>query len=370
MAPPKTSAASKRKAAPERILTQGYTWNELHRLVGTTLRAGISTLVRGHPGIGKSTVAAALAAEMGLPLIDIRLAQRDPVDLCGVWFPDKDKHALEAYPPRWALDAAERPCFIFLDEINAAVTKLHQAAAYQIVLEKRVGEVRFHPDTVVMAAGNLDDDHAIVTPLSSALCNRFAHFTLRVDAPTWLIWAAEAGLHPSILAYVGRHGEEVLYAYDGEAMAFPTPRSWEMASRVLAVAADADRKRLVSACIGTAAAEQFFSWLRLNGEVDVAKLIRKGQAIDFTAGAHAEPSFIHATAYAVGVWLRTGEEVSDAQLPNIVTFLRSTGLDPEYAFLALRQISHNKALMQRLRQLPAYRSLADDLMVLQLANYQ
>lgn len=365
-----SSIASKRKTAPERVLPQGYTWSELHRLAGTTLRAGISTLVRGHPGVGKSTVAAALAAEMGLPLIDIRLAQRDPVDLCGVWFPDKDKHALEAYPPRWALEAAERPCFIFLDEINAAVTKLHQAAAYQIVLEKRVGEVRFHPETVVMAAGNLDDDHAIVTPLSSALCNRFAHFTLRVDAASWLSWAADAGLNPSILAYVARHGEEALYANDGEAMAFPTPRSWEMASRVLAVAADADRKRLVSACVGTSAAEQFFSWLRLNGQVDVARIIRKGQAIDFTTGAHAEPSFVHATAYAVGAWLRAGEDVSDAQLPNILTFLRSPGLDPEYAFLTLRQINHNAALMKRLRQLPAFRVFAGEQVDLQLSNFQ
>lgn len=362
------AATSKRKTTAERIVPQGYTWRELHRLVGTTLRAGISTLVRGHPGVGKSTIAAALAAEMGLPLIDIRLAQRDPVDLCGVWFPDKDKQSLEAYPPRWALEAATRPCFIFLDEINAAVTKLHQAAAYQIVLEKRVGEVRFHPDTVVMAAGNLDDDHAIVTPLSSALCNRFAHFTLRVDAETWLAWATDAGLHPSILAYVARQGDEVLYANDGEAMAFPSPRSWEMASRVLTVAADADRKRLVSACIGTAAAEQFFGWLRLNGQVDVARLLRKGQPMDFRTGPQAEPSFVHATAYAVGVWLRSGEDLTDAQLPNIVTFLRSPGLDPEYAFLALRQMNHNPKLMLRLRTLPAFRALADELVALQLTS--
>lgn len=361
---------SKQNSTPERIVAQGYTWAEVYRLAGTTLRAGISTLVQGHPGVGKSTIASTLAAEMGLPRIDIRLAQRDPVDLCGIWFPDKDKKALEAYPPRWALEAAERPYFIFLDEINAAVTKLHQAAAYQIVMDKRVGEVQLHPNTVVMAAGNLDDDPAHVTALSSTLRNRFAHFTLRVDAKTWLGWAADVGLHPSVLAFVAHHGDKVLYAYDGDAMAFPTPRSWEMASRVLSVAADTDRKRLVSACIGAAATEQFFDWLNLNNKVDVAQIIRNGQPIDFTRGLYADPSFIQATIYAVGAWLRADEEVTNEQLPNIVSFLRSPGLNPEDAFLVLQQISHNEPLLNRLRQLNAFQVLAAEQVDIHLLHYR
>jgi hypothetical protein len=355
------------KAAP--ALPDGYTWNELHRLVGTTLRAGISVLVRGHPGVGKSTLANTLAAELGLPLVDIRLAQRDPADLCGVWFPDNESRTLRSYPPEWAVEAAARPAFIFLDEINAAVTKLHQAAAYQIVLERRVGNVQFHPDTVVMAAGNLEEDNAIVTPLSSALCNRFAHYTMRVDAQSWLDWGAGAGIDEAILGYVGRHREDVLYANDGEAMAFPSPRSWEMASRVYRAAEESDRKRLVSACIGVPHAEKLFSWLRIYRQVDAAKIIRKGQPVDFTTGTHADPSFVYAATYAVAAWLRTTDDVTDAQLPNVVRFLRSPGLDAEYAFLCLRQVRRNEALFDRLKRLPAFRELAGELVSLSASLY-
>ena len=162
---------SKRAALPP--APEGYAYHELAALVETSLRAGLSVLVRGHPGVGKSAMAAQLAAGLDLPLEDIRLAQREPADLGGVYFPDRQRQVLSLFPPDWVRRVCDAPALVFLDEINAAVTRLHQAAAYQIVLERRVGPFRFHPDTRVMAAGNLEEDNAIVTPLSTALrrCN-------------------------------------------------------------------------------------------------------------------------------------------------------------------------------------------------------
>jgi MoxR-like ATPase len=367
----KNNASSRARApkAPRPVASApvqlgGYAWPELRSLVGTTLRAGISTLVRGHPGVGKSTLARALADEFGLPLIDIRLAQREPADLSGVWFPDPEARTLIAYPPAWAKEARDRPSFIFLDEINAAVTKLHQAAAYQLVLERRVGDVCLHPETVVMAAGNLEDDAAIVTPLSSALCNRFAHFTLRVDARTWLEWGEQVGLEPAVLAYVARFGEEVLYAHDGESVAFPSPRSWELASRVFARGEERERRRLVAACVGAPAAERFFGWLQLYRRVDPERAIREGEAFDFTTGPQADPSFVYAVTCSVGAWLRDEPALTDRELDHVVRFFSSPGFDAEYAILCLRQLRRNDALFTRLRALPEFRQLAASLVQL------
>lgn len=357
------------KPRPIPLPPEGYSWPELYRLVGTTLRTGLSVLLRGHPGVGKSTLAQALATDFGLPLIDIRLAQRDPSDLCGVWFPDKDSRSLIAYPPAWAQRAAAEPCLVFLDEINAAVTKLHQAAAYQIVLEKRVGDVHFHPGTVVLAAGNLEDDNAIVSSLSSALCNRFAHFIMKVDPPAWLEWGARVGVDASVLAYIGHHGADALYDQSGHDLAFPSPRSWEMASRLMQAGNEDDVKRLVSACIGPAAAQRFFTWRRLFARVNVRKILHNGEMPTFT-GTQAEPSFVYAATFAVAGALRAGEVVSDDALPNIVRLLRLPGLDPEYAFLFLRHIHPNEALTVRLRALPAFRALAGELAGAQLEIYR
>ena len=260
---------------------------------------------------------------------------------------------------------------MFLDEINAAVTKLHQAAAYQIVLEHRVGPHRFHEGTVVMAAGNLEEDSAIVSTLSSALCNRFAHYILRVDAPTWLQWASTAGIDERILAHIGRNGEEALYRPMDGSYAFPTPRSWEMASRVLAVADEADAKRAVSACVGIAAAERFFTFLKVYRKVDSRRIIEQGLEVDFTAGKNAaDPSYIYAATFSVAAYVVHEASVGERHLPNILRFLRSPGLDPEYQFLFLRQLRRKQGLLERLRALAEYRQLATELVSLQAELYR
>jgi MoxR-like ATPase len=364
------ATAKKRTAKPEAPSVEGYSWPELYRLVGTTLRAGLSVLLRGHPGVGKSTLAQALASDLGLPLIDIRLAQRDPSDLAGVWFPDKEQQMLVAYPPAWAKMAAEQPCLVFLDEINAAVTKLHQAAAYQIVLEKRVGEVRFHPDTVVLAAGNLEEDNAIVTTLSSALCNRFAHFIMRIDERAWVEWGTQAGIESSILAYVRHHGSEALYDQSHPDLAFPSPRSWEMASRVLMAGDPLDARRLVTACVGGRAAEAFFAWRSVFAKVDVERIVLKGEMPDFTNARHADPSFVHATTFAVAGYLRAARALPASAVANAVRFLESPGLDPEYILLLLRHARPNDVLFGQLRANAAFRLLAARLVDIRASVYR
>ena len=350
---------------------EGYSWEELSPLVELTLRNRISVLLRGHPGVGKSALALDVASRMGLPLIDIRLAQREPAELSGVHFPDRERNVLALFAPEWVERAVREPCFIFLDEINAAVTRLHQAAAYQIVLERRVGPHQLHAGTVVMAAGNLEEDNAIVTTLSSALCNRFAHFTLRVDVDAWLRWAEIRGIHGGIRGHIARHGEDILYSNDGE-YALPTHRSWEMASRLLSSAPDEVLgKRSVAACVGPAAAEKLFSFLRIYRRVNAARIVRKGHAMDFTRGKQSEPSFVYATMFSVAAWLvHECPGLGDAELSNIVAFLRSRGLEPEYVFLFLRQIKQRSELLARLRGVPAYRELARELVDLRVGLYQ
>ena len=343
----------------------GYSYDEVKPLASAALHAGLSVLLRGHPGVGKSTLARELADGLSLPVHDIRLAQREPAELCGVHFPNRERNSLELLPPDWVRAVCDAPGFVFLDEINAAVTRLHQAAAYQIVLERRVGPFRFHPDTVVLAAGNLDDDQALVSPLSSALNNRFVHLRLRVDAAAWLRWGEVAGVHSSVLGYIGSRGSlgaDALYDPNGDD-AFPTPRSWEMASRLLAHSSEGDSRRLVAACIGIPAAEKFQSYLKIHRRVDARSIVERGKAFDF---ARAEPSFAYAAVYAVADYLLAHKNVADKYLPNIARFVASDGLDPELRFLFLRRLQAASVLLSRLKTLPDYRAVAADLVDLQL----
>ncbi|MEW6710794.1 MAG: AAA family ATPase [Candidatus Riflebacteria bacterium] len=359
----------KKKTETPVLIPEGYTYSELRPLVETTLKARISVLLRGHPGVGKSALAKDLAQAMKLPLIDIRLAQRDPAELCGVYFPDHAGNQLKLLPPEWVKQACSEPCLVFLDEINSAVTRLHQAAAYQIVLEHRVGNFQFHPETAVMGAGNLEEDNAIVTSLSSALCNRFAHFIMRPDISTWLEWGARNGIDDAILAYIAGSSIDELYDNNGD-FAFPTPRSWEMASRVYQLAQPGDQKRAMAACIGPAAADRFFAFHRIFGQVDVQGIIDRGVAIDFSKGKKAEPSFIYAAVFAVAAGLSERETLSDNQVANVAAFMASPGLDPEFLILFLRQLKYQSRIFDLLKPDKTFQQIAAGLVSIQAMMYQ
>ena len=349
---------SRARPAPD-----GYAWPEVLPMTRTCLEAGLSVLLRGHPGVGKSALAAELAGQLNLPIIDIRLAQRDPAELGGVYFPDRENGELALLPPPWVRAAGARPHLIFLDEINAAVTRLHQAAAYQIVLERRVGPFAFHADTAVLAAGNLEEDHAIVSTLSSALNNRFVHFQMRVDMDAWLVWAEQAGVAAAILAYMRanrRHGASLLYDNHG-GDAFPTPRSWAMASAVLGRAKPELARRLVAACIGAGAAERFFLFDRIWGRVKPDLIIHKGRKVDFSSARGSEPSFAIAAVTSVGHWLAEQATFQPHWAANLLKFMASPGLDPEYVFVLLRDLRAKTDLTERLKAEPGYRQLAADL---------
>ena len=364
--------APRRKKTDELPSAPGYTYEELAPLVRASLDAGLSVFLHGHPGVGKSTLAAETAAAMGLPLHDIRLAQREPAEIGGVYFPDRERRTLALLPPPWVQEVCERPGLVFLDEINAGVTRLHQAAAYQIVLERRVGPFRFHPDTAVMAAGNLERDEAIVSPLSTALENRFVHFLLRVDVPTWVAWAERNGLSSVIVSYMRAHqrfGETLLYENTGYS-AFPSPRSWTMAARAFDRVPRTLRRRIVTSCVGAPAAEKLFAFVRLYERTNPKGIVAKGDIPDFTGDRGVDPSYVHATVTAVASWLSEQDDVADAWLPNVVDFARAPGLDPEYAFVFLRALRARTDLTERLKALPTYRALASDLVQLQVGLYR
>lgn len=348
------------------IISTAYTYDQLFPLIRCTLEAGISALLLGSPGIGKSTLAVELAKSMHKKLIDIRLAQKDPAELGGVYFPNRETQILELFPPIWVKQACDQPCLVFLDEFNAAITKLHQAAAYQIVLEKRIGEFQFHPETVILAAGNLEDDNAIVTPLSSALCNRFAHFEMRSDVATWIKWAATHNIHENIMAFIQSEGEQALFSALGT-HSFATPRSWEMASKIMRKVDAQDTKRAVAACVGLPMAERFCKFLELYRRVNAAKIIAGKEKPNFSK--NSEPSFIYAAVFAVAGYLANAT-VPDAHLPNIISFITSPGVGPEYQILFFRQLrARSEKTFGGLKALPEFRELADKIVNLRASLY-
>lgn len=208
----------------------------------------------GPPGVGKSQIIAGIARKHGVPLIDIRLSQMEPTDLRGIPFRKGDN--VEWSVPAMLPDRERHgECgILFLDEINAAPPTV-SAAAYQLILDRRLGEYQIPDGWAIFAAGNRQGDRGVTYAMPAPLANRFTHFDVEAHLDDWIGWALDHGIDERILGFL-RFRPDMLFNYDAahNPVAFPSPRSWEYAHRALQKFAD--RPDLLGdalqACVGQA----------------------------------------------------------------------------------------------------------------------
>lgn len=227
--------------------------------------------VWGPPGIGKSSIIRAVAGEAKLPVVDLRAALLDPTDLRGI--PAIVDGMAHWCPPSFMPKPTDKPGVLFLDEINAAPPMV-QASLYQLVLDRRIGEYELPDGWWIVAAGNRASDRAVTFRLSSALANRFIHLDLEPDASDWREWATERRLSPLVTAFIGLR-PTLLASTPSTAPAYPTPRSWEMLSDVLAQFESPEKcVDLIPGIVGEGAAIEFTNYAkRTISEAELLKIV-------------------------------------------------------------------------------------------------
>ena len=250
-----------------------------------------SVMLWGPPGVGKSqgirAVAAALEKNTGkhVHITDVRLLLFNPVDLRGIPTANADKTlAVWLKPKIFQMDeSADVVNILFLDEISAAPPSV-QAAAYQITLDRMVGEHRLPENCIVVAAGNRVTDKSVAYNMPKALANRLCHLEIREDADSWHNWAVAHGIHPYVVGFLEYNSFPLMRFEPAETdLAFPTPRSWEMVSRILNTVSD-DLEQvypLIVGCIGEATGQIFRSWCSLYGSMPALPDIFSGKTVDW-----------------------------------------------------------------------------------------
>jgi hypothetical protein len=218
----------------------------------------------GPPGIGKSELVEGITKEMGGRMYDLRLAQMDPTDIRGIPYYNKELGLMDWAPPidlPSAEDAAEYPVVtLFLDEMNSAAPSV-QAAAYQLVLNRRIGKYVLPDNVVIIAAGNREGDKGVTYRMPAPLANRFVHLEMRVDYESWLQWATENRVHKDVIGYIS-FAKQDLYDFDpkSSSRSFATPRSWSFVSELLEDGiADSTITDLVAGTIGDGTAVKFMA---------------------------------------------------------------------------------------------------------------
>ena len=193
--------------------------------------------VWGPPGIGKSDVVKQIGEDLGAPVIDVRLSLWEPTDIKGIPYFDSVSSTMKWAPPielPSEVDAAQHDNIIlFLDEMNSAAPAV-QAAAYQLVLNRRVGTYKLPDNVLIVAAGNREADKGVTYRMPAPLANRFTHLEMAVDWDDWFSWAADNRIHKDVVGFL-TFSKKDLYDFDPKSgsKAFATPRSWSFVSELL-----------------------------------------------------------------------------------------------------------------------------------------
>jgi hypothetical protein len=260
---------------------------EIEEAILTVKDLGLALFVWGPPGIGKSQVVAGVAKNLSAPVIDLRMAQCEPTDIRGIPYYNKESGFMEwAAPielPSAEFAAKHEYVFLFLDEMNSASPAV-QAAAYQLVLDRKCGTYKLPSNVVIVAAGNRDSDKGVTFRMPSPLANRFTHFEMKADFTTWQTWAINSGVHQDIVGFLTANKGD-LYDFDpkSSSRAFATPRSWCKVSDILNATPNIKEGtafNLIAGTVGEGLAAKFQAHRRFAGKMPKAEDILSGKVKD------------------------------------------------------------------------------------------
>ena len=271
-------------------------------------------MVWGAPGLGKSSILQKAARDQGIGFIDVRLAQREPVDIRGLPVPGPDgvKWLVSS---DWPRDPKSRGIILF-DEITAADRSL-QVAAYEFILDRRLGELYKVPDGwYICAAGNRTEDRAVAATMSSALANRFMHVELGEDVESWVAWALKSDIQPSVVGFL-RFRSAMLFSQKGENLerGWPTPRSWERVRRMLEAMKDEPEelvRHMVYGLVGNRAGVEFMEFKKMSESFADALALMRNPDAEVKIPQRADMKYALCSAVAYYVW--RGKDEAESKL--------------------------------------------------------
>jgi len=317
-------------------------------------------MIWGPPGVGKSQLVASIAEKHSVPLIDIRLSQLEPTDLRGI--PFRSNNLVEWAVPRMLPDTDRHgpKGILFLDEITSAAPAV-SAAAYQLILDRCLGEYEVPQNWVIFAAGNRQGDRGVTYSMPSPLANRFTHYNFDVNVDDWVQWAYSHGIDERIIAFL-RFRPELLFDFDPaiDPVAFPTPRSWEFAHHALqkfdsisTVLANA-----FQACVGQAAGIEVSAFIEHLDKLPDINAILAGEATSVPESIDLQYAL---ASSLVGQAVRLTEgnaEQADNKLGHILNFASHF---PEREMGIMLVADMHRAIGEKIFTLPQFKDWANSI---------
>ena len=331
----------------------------------SAIKAGLSpkhlpsVMLWGPPGVGKSQavrqIAKCIGEETGKEcrVTDVRLLLFNPIDLRGIPTANADKTlSVWLRPQIFQMDESDNVInILFLDEISAAPQSV-QAAAYQITLDRVVGEHRLPDNCIVIAAGNRVTDRSVAFKMPRALANRLCHLEIKSNFDSWKDWAIGAGINEKVVGFISFRPDLLTERGDDmrDDLAFPSPRSWEMVSNYLNIVDGGVDKLypLISGCVGAGVAIEFRTYCKVYASLPKMEDIFLGKKAKMPTESDALYALISSmTSYA-------REHKDDMKkIENSLVFAKEMPVD--YSTVLMRNyMAIEKGYKDKLMRLPEF----------------
>jgi len=274
---------------------------QLFELLVKAIAKGISVLITGAPGIGKSEIGDQACRACDADMILSHPAVADPTDAKGMpWVVDGHATFLPFGELRRALEAKRRTVW-FLDDLGQASPAV-QASFMQLLLARRVNGHVLPEHVTFVAATNRRTDRAGVTGILEPVKSRFGTIVeLVTHLDDWCQWAYGAGyIPPSMIAFL-RFRPELLSKFEPSAdmTNSPCPRTWANAAKLEALGLGADVEiAALAGAVGQGAATEYLAFRRMMGSMVTADQVLidpQGAAIP------SKPAELYAISVALGM---------------------------------------------------------------------
>ena len=281
----------------------------------------------GPPGIGKSDIVAQITGSLpNSHLIDIRLSLWEPTDIKGIPYFDSNSGTMvwgaPSELPTEEFAAQYDNIVIFFDEMNSAAPAV-QAAAYQLILNRRVGQYKLPDNVLIVAAGNREADKGVTYRMPAPLANRFVHLELAVNFDDWFGWAVDNKIHKDVVGFLN-FSKKDLYDFDPKSpsRSFATPRSWSFVSELLEDELDENTTTdLVSGSVGEGLAVKFMAHRKVASQMPNPTDILDGKVKELkTKEISATYSLTVSLCYELKEASDKGDKKFDDKVNNFLRF--------------------------------------------------
>lgn len=256
-----------------------------------TTNPKVRFMLRGEPGIGKSSLLKAIGDQTGYEIAYIDVPNMDLGDIAMPVI-DHDTRTTKYYPNARFKMHEGKPVVIMLDEFPKGADPVKNML--HPLLEKanpRLGDISATDNTIVFLTGNLSSD-GVGDNLKAHSLNRIV--TVEVAKPTadeWIEWGMNNGIAPEVLAFAKQYPHILASYTDGgqadnpyifnpkkSQAAYFSPRSGETASDIIKTRDTNDADAIIAAlsgAIGEATARDLYAYVQYADELPTREQIAK-----------------------------------------------------------------------------------------------